>query len=101
MFLALDTVTSAAEAVGITVLEAAVRWTQHHSALDASRGDRVLIGVSRLEQLDPIMNAAKGGPLPESVVRAFDVANDILKMKSEYYLQYPYPKEGSPWKSRL
>merc|ERR1712078_871519 len=32
MYLALDTITSAAEATGITVLEAAVRWTQHHSA---------------------------------------------------------------------
>ena len=31
MFEALDCITAAAEAAGITVLEAAVRWTQHHS----------------------------------------------------------------------
>ena len=64
-------------------------------------GDAVLIGVSRIEQLDPIMTASKGGPLPQPVVEAFEQANDLIKMKSEYYLQYPYPKEGSPWKSRL
>jgi hypothetical protein len=47
------------------------------------------------------MAASKQGPLPAEVVEAFEVANDIIKMKSEYYLQYPYPKEGSPWRSRL
>eukprot|EP00413_Alexandrium_margalefii_P035380 CAMPEP_0204588026 /NCGR_PEP_ID=MMETSP0661-20131031/48385_1 /ASSEMBLY_ACC=CAM_ASM_000606 /TAXON_ID=109239 /ORGANISM="Alexandrium margalefi, Strain AMGDE01CS-322" /LENGTH=333 /DNA_ID=CAMNT_0051597801 /DNA_START=40 /DNA_END=1041 /DNA_ORIENTATION=- len=101
MFSALDAIGAAASAAGITVLEAAVRWTQHHSAVDASCGDTVLIGVSRLEQLEPIMSASKGGPLPPPVVEAFDVANELLRAKSEYYLQYPYPKEGSPWRSRL
>jgi aflatoxin B1 aldehyde reductase len=101
MFAALAAIGDAASASAITVLEAAVRWTQHHSAVDASLGDAVLIGVSRLEQLEPIMAASKQGPLPAEVVEAFEVANDIIKMKSEYYLQYPYPKEGSPWPSRL
>jgi aflatoxin B1 aldehyde reductase len=101
MFAALAAIGDAASASAITVLEAAVRWTQHHSAVDASLGDAVLIGVSRLEQLEPIMAASKQGPLPAEVVEAFEVANDIIKMKSEYYLQYPYPKEGSPWRSRL
>ena len=102
MFAALNAIGDAASAAGITsVLEAAVRWTQHHSAVDASLGDAILIGVSRIEQLEPIMRASKQGPLPDAVVEAFEVANDIVKMKSEYYLQYPYPKEGSPWRSRL
>ena len=102
MFAALHAIESAAREAGVaTVLEAAVRWTQHHSAADATLGDRVLIGVSRLDQLDPIMTAAKQGPLPQNVVAAFEVANDCVKMRSEYYLQYPYPKEGSPWRNRL
>ena len=82
-------------------MEAAVRWTQYHSAADGELGDAVLIGVSRIEQLTPIMDASDKGPLPESVVEAFEQASDYVKMKSEYYLQYPYPKEGSPWKNRL
>ena len=102
MFAALQAIRDAANAEGITsVLETAVRWTQYHSAVDASLGDAVLIGVSRIEQLAPIMLAAKKGPLPAAVVEAFEAANDIVKMKSEYYLQYPYPTEGSPWRSRF
>jgi aflatoxin B1 aldehyde reductase len=101
MFAALNAITNAADEAGISTLEAAVRWTQYHSAADAELGDAVLIGVSRIEQLDPIMAASKNGPLPQAVVEAFEVADEFIKMKSEYYLQYPYPKEGSPWRSRL
>jgi aflatoxin B1 aldehyde reductase len=102
MFAALDVIQEAATAGGVpSILEAAIRWIQYHSAVDGSLGDAVLIGVSRIEQLDVIMSAAKNGPLPASVVDAFEVAHDLIRMKSEYYLQYPYPKEGSPWRSRL
>ena len=101
MFAALDAIDVSANAAGISTLEAAVRWTQHHSAVDGSLGDAILIGVSRIEQLEPIMHPAKNGPLPEAVVAAFEIANRHVEMKSEYYLQYPYPKEGSPWRSRL
>jgi aflatoxin B1 aldehyde reductase len=102
MFAALDIISDAATASGVpNILEATIRWTQYHSAVDGSLGDAVLIGVSRIDQLDAIMLASKNGPLPLAVVEAFEKANDIIKMKSEYYLQYPYPKEGSPWKSRL
>jgi len=102
MFAALEAIGDAASASGITsILEAVVRWTQHHSAVDATLGDAVLIGVSRIEQLEPIMLASKSGPLPAAVIDAFEVANGLIRMKSEYYLQYPYPKEGSPWRSRL
>ena len=100
MFDALDAITVAASEAGISTLEAAVRWTQHHSAVDASLGDAVLIGVSRIEQLEPVMTASQGGPLPDAVVEAFEAANDCVKMKSEYYMQYPYPTQGSPWRSR-
>jgi aflatoxin B1 aldehyde reductase len=102
MFAALDLIGVAARNSEIpSTLEAAIRWTQYHSAVDGSLGDAVLIGVSRLEQLDSIMLASKKGPLPEAVVEAFEAANELIRMKSEYYLQYPYPKEGSPWRSRL
>lgn len=102
MFSALDLIDNAAREAGITsILEAAIRWTQFHSAVDGELGDAILIGVSRLEQLQPIMKAAKKGPLPDAVAAAFEDANDLIAMKSEYYLQYPYPKEGSPWHHRL
>ncbi len=101
MFAALGAIEAAATGAGMDTLEAAVRWTQHHSAVDASLGDALLIGVSRLEQVAPIMAAAAKGPLPDEVADAFEVANTHVSMKSEYYLQYPYPTQGSPWRSRL
>ena len=102
MWAALDVLNEAASANGIpSLLEATVRWTQHHSDVDGSLGDAILIGVSRLEQLEPIMLASQRGPLPDEVVSAFEQAHSLVDMKSEYYLQYPYPKEGSPWRSRL
>ncbi len=101
MFAALDEISHASQAENLSVLEAAVRWTQHHSAIEGELGDAVLIGVSRLEQLEPIMRASSNGPLPDSVAQAFEKANEFVRMKSEYYLQYPYPKEGSPWRLRI
>jgi aflatoxin B1 aldehyde reductase len=101
MFDALEAIAEASDVAGLSTMEAAIRWTQHHSVVDATLGDAILIGVSRLEQLQPMMEASKGGPLPQHVVDAFEVADDAVKMKSEYYLQYPYPKEGSPWRSRF
>ena len=99
---ALETITAAANAAGISsLLEATIRWTRYHSAADGALGDAILVGVSRLEQLTPIMDAMDQGPLPISVVEAFEIAGDFVKMKSEYYLQYPYPKQGSPWENRL
>lgn len=101
MFAALGAITAAAAESGISTLEAAVRWTRYHSAVDGAAGDAVLIGVSRTEQLEPIMQAANKGPLPDAVADAFETANERVEMKSEYYLQYPYPKQGSPWRQRL
>ena len=72
---------------------------QYHSAVDASLGDAILIGVSHIEQLAPIMLASRKGPLPEAVIEAFEVANEIIRMKSEYYFRYPYPKDD--WHSRF
>lgn len=71
MFAALALITEAARQAGIeSVMEAAIRGTQYHSAADGSLGDAVLIGVSRIEQLAAIMNASRQGPLPEAVVQA-------------------------------
>ena len=81
MYEALDCITDAAEAAGMTVLEAAVRWTQHHSAVDASKGDAVLIGVSRIEcapPLPPIILLGLGGCLPSRVSASSWKATSVL-----------------------
>lgn len=56
----------------ISMAEAAYRWILHHSALDASRGDRLIIGASRLDQLETNMSYLTKGPLAEPVVNFFN-----------------------------
>ena len=49
----------------------------HHSMLDASCGDGIILGASSPQQLAANLNACVGagsGPLPSAVVEAFEAA---------------------------
>lgn len=52
----------------ITVPGAAFRWIFNHSLLDGSKGDAVVLGASRLEQLSENLELTKAGPLHQDVV---------------------------------
>jgi aflatoxin B1 aldehyde reductase len=57
----------------LTLLEMALRWCVHHSALKVMDGnDGVIIGVSSLRQLEGNLRDLEKGPLPEDVVQALD-----------------------------
>jgi aflatoxin B1 aldehyde reductase len=59
----------------LTLLETALRWCVHHSALKVMDGnDGVIIGVSSLKQLEGNLRDLEKGPLPEDVVQALDQA---------------------------
>ena len=58
------------ETVGVA--EAAFRWIYNHSALDAEKGDAVIIGSSRLAQLEMNLELAGKGPLAQPIVDFFD-----------------------------
>lgn len=53
---------------GISGHAVALRWILHHSALDASKGDAIIIGASSNEQLAENLEICKQGPLPEDLV---------------------------------
>jgi aflatoxin B1 aldehyde reductase len=74
----------AAASPPLTMLECAIRWTAHHSALDAALGDKIIVGVSSLEQLEQNM-AARGGPLPEAVREAVEAAYELVKGREYHY----------------
>lgn len=79
----------ACEQSQITTIEATYRWLAHHSMLDGSRGDAILIGASKLNHLKQNMEAVKAGPLPEDIVKAFEAAWMITKGDSpEYFTLY-------------
>ena len=91
-FEAIYALNEACQAAGIRLVEAAFRWLAFHSALDASEGDGILIGASRLSQLDQNISSIKAGPLPESVVDAFVEAWMVAKPDSPDYFRVPDKK---------
>lgn len=69
---AVEKVEAAAAKHNISGHAAALRWTAYHSALDASLGDAVIIGGSRLEQLKENVDIIEAGPLPEELAQAVE-----------------------------
>ena len=74
-FHAIDAAKKACEKEGLSMTEGAFRWLKHHSKLDGGQNDGIIIGASKMEQLEMNLSIAfEGGPLPESVGGAFDEA---------------------------
>ena len=92
----------------LTLLEVALRWCTHHSALKMQDGgkDGVIIGVSSFAQLEGNLKDLEKGPLPEEVVKVLDEAWQVTKPTTANYwfsdLKYTYdthealfkPKQG-------
>ncbi|KAL9600185.1 MAG: hypothetical protein Q9219_003328 [cf. Caloplaca sp. 3 TL-2023] len=80
----------------LTLLEIALRWCVHHSALKMKDGGRdgVIIGVSSLGQLESNLKDLEKGPLPDEVVKTLDEAWLIAKATTPNYwhldLKYTY-----------
>ncbi|KAK1992590.1 aldo/keto reductase [Colletotrichum falcatum] len=94
-FKALQTIEAAVEKNGLSMIETALRWTMHHSALKVKDGnDGIIIGVSSVQQLEDNLNQLEKGPLPEEVVQALDQAWAISKADQPNYwhldLEYKY-----------
>ncbi|KAI9680683.1 MAG: hypothetical protein M1817_004123 [Caeruleum heppii] len=80
----------------LTLLETALRWVVHHSALQIKDGGRdgIVIGVSSMDQLKSNLADLEKGPLPDEVVKALDEAWMISKPNTPNYwhldLKYTY-----------
>ncbi|KAJ3030848.1 UNVERIFIED_CONTAM: hypothetical protein HDU68_007623 [Siphonaria sp. JEL0065] len=64
---------------GITLVNAAHRWIFHHSKIDQSKGDGVIIGVSSVKHAKENLKDSEDGPLPQDIVAAFDEAYSRTK----------------------
>ncbi|CAO1634007.1 unnamed protein product [Parajaminaea phylloscopi] len=82
---AIKVVSDAAEQSGLTMAEVALRWMQHHSALDRSRGDAIIVGASSTKHIEQNLADFEKGPLPEAVVKAVDEAWSIVQPNSPPY----------------
>ncbi|KAI4237990.1 MAG: hypothetical protein L6R40_005801 [Gallowayella cf. fulva] len=95
-FDALRLIEGTAQKHNLTLLEIALRWCTHHSALKMQNGGRdgVIIGVSSFGQLESNLKDLEKGPLPEEVVKTLDEAWLITKATTPNYwhldLEYTY-----------
>lgn len=87
-FDAVDEMRSACESEGIPMAEAAYRWLCYHSMMDATKGDGILLGASRQEQMTQNMSATEKGELPHSIVNAMDAAWELAKPDSPAYFKF-------------
>ncbi|KAK0713549.1 aflatoxin B1 aldehyde reductase member 2 [Lasiosphaeria miniovina] len=97
-FAAVAAVRAAADAHGISAIEAGLRWLAHHSQLDFARRDGIVVGVSSLTHLDDnLAFLLDRGPLPEALVKALNKAWLIAKPETPAYwhfdLKYGYDAE--------
>jgi aflatoxin B1 aldehyde reductase len=87
-FKALQVIEEAASKANLTLLEIALRWCIHHSALKTrAKGgnDGVIIGVSNYKQLEGNLADLEKGQLPEEVLKALDEAWLINKATAPTY----------------
>ena len=100
-FDALRLIEQAAQKHSLTLLEVALRWCTHHSALKMQNGGRdgVIIGVSSFGQLESNLKDLEKGPLPEEVVKSLDEAWMITKATTPNYwhldLEYTYDTQAA------
>ena len=87
-FDALAEIKTACDAEDIPMVEAAYRWLVNHSMMRSEQGDGILLGASRINQMEQNLIAAQKGILPQSIVDAMDGAWEIAKPDSPAYFKF-------------
>ncbi|KAJ5187901.1 hypothetical protein N7449_010895 [Penicillium cf. viridicatum] len=84
-FNALDTICATAAKHSLTVAEVSLRWLKHHSQLQVTLGDAIIIGASNMKHLEGNLTDLDKGTLPKDVVGAMDSAWAEVKGVSPKY----------------
>lgn len=92
-FNAVQIVRDACEEYDINIVEASYRWLFYHSMLKRERGDGIIIGASRLEQLEQNIATIRNGELPDKIVKAFEDAWQTSRIDAPEYFKYYEPKK--------
>lgn len=87
-FDALGEIKNACDAENVPMAEVAYRWLIHHSNMNAELGDGILLGASRIEQMEKNIDAASKGELPQGILEAIDAAWEIAKPDSPAYFKF-------------
>lgn len=65
--------------LGVRPVEVAMSWLVNHSMLDTNRGDAIILGASRIEQLEENLLAIRAEPLDQSILDILDAGWEIIK----------------------
>lgn len=85
VFAAIDEIDALGKKYNLTPVQIALSWIAHHSQLKAEHGDAVILGASKLEQLEENLLALNCPPLPQEVVEAADVLWQGIKPTASQY----------------
>ncbi len=78
-FDALDAFKNACDDEAISPASAALRWLVHHSGLDKTKGDSVIIGASSMSHFESNIQALGAAALPQSIINALDRGWEIAQ----------------------
>lgn len=99
-FAAVDAMRETSEKHGISMIEIALRWLVHHSALDVygkEFHDGIIIGASSLAHLESNLKDLAKDPLPKEILDDVDAAWLLAKVDTAPYwhldLKYTYDTE--------
>ncbi|KAJ3300867.1 hypothetical protein HDU76_005997, partial [Blyttiomyces sp. JEL0837] len=85
-FDAVEMVKGVAEKHNLTMIAVAHRWMFHHSKIDQSKGDGVIIGASSVAHAEENLKDCEGGPLPQEIVDVLDSAYEMTKsIQASYF----------------
>lgn len=87
-FKAVDMIREACEKENLSMVNASFRWLAYHSCIDFDKGDAILIGASRPEQLVQNIQTFAGGPLPEALVKVYEEAWEVCREDARDYFVY-------------
>ena len=62
--------------------------------LNPERGDAIIVGASKLEQLEQNIAAVSAGPLPDEIVAAFETAWNTTKADAPEYFRFYNPNSN-------
>ena len=86
-FQVLDVFLKTCDQENISPTDAAIRWLANHSMLSAEQGDAIVLGASKLSQLDDNLNACAQGSIPDSISNVLDQGWDVVRPNCTRYFR--------------
>lgn len=90
-FQAVEIIRSACQQHNMDIVEATYRWLSYHSMLDETKGDGIIVGLSKISQLEQNMQSIQKGQLPLQVQEAFAKGWEICHADAPSYFKYYNP----------